>query len=141
MKKLVRKLETITSLSEGWEADHGLRVVASSLGTCNPSTKTQPMKRTPLDNADPARKQINTLVEAKVNARWSLDFVHDQFACRRRFRILGERRNVIDAYAFPMLCWAIARLPEGLRDAPRVAALHDAADRDVRKALAEESLS
>jgi len=32
------------------------------------------------------------LVEAKANARWSLDFVHDQFACGRRFRIL----NVID---------------------------------------------
>ena len=32
------------------------------------------------------------LVEAKVNARWSLDFVHDQFACGRRFRVL----NVVD---------------------------------------------
>jgi putative transposase len=32
------------------------------------------------------------LVEAKANARWSLDFVHDQFACGRRFRIL----NVVD---------------------------------------------
>jgi putative transposase len=32
------------------------------------------------------------LVEAQPNARWSLDFVHDQFACGRRFRIL----NVVD---------------------------------------------
>ena len=32
------------------------------------------------------------LVEARANARWSLDFVHDQFANGRRFRIL----NVID---------------------------------------------
>lgn len=32
------------------------------------------------------------LVEARKNARWSLDFVHDQFACGRRFRIL----NVVD---------------------------------------------
>ncbi len=32
------------------------------------------------------------LVEAKVNARWSLDFVHDQFVHGRRFRIL----NVVD---------------------------------------------
>ena len=32
------------------------------------------------------------LVEAKVNARWSLDFVHDQFAPGRRFRIL----NIVD---------------------------------------------
>lgn len=29
------------------------------------------------------------LVVAKSNARWSLDFVHDQFACGRRFRILN----------------------------------------------------
>lgn len=32
------------------------------------------------------------LVEAKANARWSLDFVHDQLACGKRFRIL----NVVD---------------------------------------------
>jgi transposase InsO family protein len=32
------------------------------------------------------------LVEAKANARWSLDFVHDQFAPGRRFRIL----NIVD---------------------------------------------
>jgi putative transposase len=32
------------------------------------------------------------LVEARANARWSLDFVHDQFANGRRFRIL----NVVD---------------------------------------------
>lgn len=32
------------------------------------------------------------LVEAKPNERWSLDFVHDQFACGRRFRVL----NVVD---------------------------------------------
>jgi putative transposase len=42
------------------------------------------------------RKAIGTRapipVEAKANARWSLDFVHDQFANGRRFRIL----NVVD---------------------------------------------
>jgi putative transposase len=32
------------------------------------------------------------LLEAKANARWSIDFVHDQFGSGRRFRIL----NVID---------------------------------------------
>ena len=32
------------------------------------------------------------LVEAKPNARWSLDFVDDQLACGRRFRIL----NIVD---------------------------------------------
>jgi putative transposase len=42
------------------------------------------------------RRAIGTrapiLVEAKANARWSLDFVHDQFAYGRRFRVL----NVVD---------------------------------------------
>ncbi len=42
------------------------------------------------------RKAVGTrapiLVEAHPNARWSLDFVHDQFACGRRFRIL----NIMD---------------------------------------------
>ena len=32
------------------------------------------------------------LVEARANARWSLDFVHDQFACGRRLRVL----NIVD---------------------------------------------
>lgn len=31
-------------------------------------------------------------MEACGNASWSLDFVHDPFACRRRFRVL----NVVD---------------------------------------------
>ncbi|WP_128932054.1 IS3 family transposase [Bradyrhizobium zhanjiangense] len=42
------------------------------------------------------RKAVRTrapiLVEARPNARWSLDFVHDQFANGRRFRIL----NIVD---------------------------------------------
>jgi transposase InsO family protein len=42
------------------------------------------------------RKAIGTrapiLVEARPNTRWSLDFVHDQLACGRRFRIL----NIVD---------------------------------------------
>jgi transposase InsO family protein len=32
--------------------------------------------------------RVPILVEAKPNARWSLDFVHDQFANGRRFRVL-----------------------------------------------------
>jgi transposase InsO family protein len=42
------------------------------------------------------RKAVGTrapiLVEAKPNARWSLDFIHDQLACGRRLRIL----NIVD---------------------------------------------
>ncbi len=36
--------------------------------------------------------RLPILVESKPNARWSVDFVHDQFACGRRFRIL----NIVD---------------------------------------------
>lgn len=42
------------------------------------------------------RKAVGTrapiLVEARANARWSLGFVHDQFANGQRFRVL----NVVD---------------------------------------------
>lgn len=42
------------------------------------------------------RKAIGTrapiLIEARANARWSLDFVYDQFACGQRFRLL----NLVD---------------------------------------------
>jgi len=42
------------------------------------------------------RKAVGTrapiLIEAVANARWSIDFVHDQFASGRRFRIL----NIVD---------------------------------------------
>ncbi len=38
------------------------------------------------------RMRAPLLVEAKANARWSLDFVHDQMANGRRFRIL----NIVD---------------------------------------------
>jgi putative transposase len=56
------------------------------------------------------------LVEAKANARWSLDFVHDQFASGRRFRIL----NVVDDVTRECLAaWlnarAVAAWPEGSR--------------------------
>lgn len=42
------------------------------------------------------RKALGTrapiLIEARANARWSLDFVHDQFVCGRWFRVI----NVVD---------------------------------------------
>lgn len=39
------------------------------------------------------------LLEAKANTPWSLDFVNDQFACGRRFRIL----NVVDVVTLECL--------------------------------------
>jgi hypothetical protein len=45
------------------------------------------------------------VVEAKANARWSLDFVHDQFANGRRLRIL----NIVDDVHEGMLCRSSGR--------------------------------
>lgn len=55
--------------------------------------------------------------------------------------ILDAGRSVIDAYAFPMIRWAAAKLPGGLEDFPGVQALHDrlAADPAVQKVLAREA--
>lgn len=47
-------------------------------------------KRRVLRRAAGTRAPI--LVEARPNTRWSLDFVHDQFACGRRFWVL----NIVD---------------------------------------------
>ena len=46
------------------------------------------------------------LGEARSNARWSLDFVHDQFANGRRFRILNIVDDVTKELA-PRLVWYI----------------------------------
>jgi putative transposase len=62
------------------------------------------------------------LIEAKVNARWSLDFVHDQFALGRRFRILNIVHDVTREY--------LAAIPDtsisGKRVARELTALIDA---------------
>ncbi len=55
--------------------------------------------------------------------------------------VLDGGRSVIDAYAFPMIRWAIKMLPGGIPDFPQVQALHDrlAADPGVQRVLARES--
>ena len=55
--------------------------------------------------------------------------------------ILDGGRSVIDAYAFPMVRWAMKLLPGGLDRYPNVLALHDrlAADPSVQKVLAREA--
>jgi glutathione S-transferase len=55
--------------------------------------------------------------------------------------ILDGGRSVIDAYAFPMVRWAMKLLPGGLARYPNVLALHDrlAADPSVQKVLAREA--
>ncbi|WP_029372312.1 glutathione S-transferase family protein [Paracoccus sp. TRP] len=51
-----------------------------------------------------------------------------------------DRRSAIDAYAFPMLRWAMKVLPEGISGWANVQALHDriAADPAVQTVLARE---
>jgi len=54
--------------------------------------------------------------------------------------MLDGGRSVIDAYAFPMMRWASARLPDGLAEFSNVKALHDrlASDPVVQKVLSRE---
>jgi putative transposase len=72
------------------------------------------------------RKAIGTrapiLVEAKINARWSLDFVHDQFAQGRRFRIL----NIVDDVTRECLAAIPDTSISGKRVARELTALVDA---------------
>jgi putative transposase len=62
------------------------------------------------------------LVEARVNARWSLDFVHDQFAFGRRFRIL----NIVDDVTRECLAAIPDTSISGRRVARELTALMDA---------------
>lgn len=59
------------------------------------------------------------LVEARANARWSLDFVHDQMADGRRFRIL----NVVDDVTRECLASEADTSISGLRVARELTAL------------------
>jgi putative transposase len=74
------------------------RAGASATGGCSSCCgrrASRPASRAPKRRA--RRRTVGMLrapilVEARANARWSLEFVHDQFASGRRFRIL----NVVD---------------------------------------------
>jgi transposase InsO family protein len=69
------------------------------------------------------RRAIGTrapiVVEAKANARWSLDFVHDQLASGRRFRIL----NIVDDVTRECLAAVPDTSISGLRVARELTAL------------------
>jgi len=55
---------------------------------------------------------------------------------------LGERRTTLDAYAFPMLRWAVKMLPEGLERCPNCVGLLERLEADpaARKALRDEGI-
>ena len=57
--------------------------------------------------------------------------------------LVGDKRTVADAYATPMLNWAVSMLPEGLRDFPALAAHRGRmlADPAVRRAMLAEGLA
>lgn len=89
------------------------------------------------DESEAARKAVVEAGHALVRKQLGILDAH----LAGREWILGSARSVIDAYAFPMIRWAIKMVPGGLDDHPNVQALHDrlATDPAVRKILARES--
>ena len=90
------------------------------------------------DRSEAAKEAVRQAGMELVRKRLTL---LDEHLADRPF-ILGERRTVIDAYAFPMIRWAILKLPEKLARHPHVQAQHDRVTEDaaVRKVLADEGL-
>jgi len=89
------------------------------------------------DESEAARKAVVAAGHALVRKQLSILDAH----LAGREWILGPARSVTDAYAFPMIRWAIKMVPGGLDDYANVQALHDrlAADPAVQKILARES--
>lgn len=59
-----------------------------------------------------------------------------------RTYIIGDSATIADAYAFPMLRWAMDKLPEQLNDMPNLQRLHDvlASDSAVKSVLKDEGI-
>ena len=89
------------------------------------------------DTSDEAKAKVVEAGQALVRKQFKTLDTH----LAGREWILDGGRSVIDAYAFPMIRWAIKMLPDGLKDYPNVQALHDrlAADEAVQRVLARES--
>lgn len=88
------------------------------------------------DSGDAAKQAVVGAGHDLVRKRLALLDTH----LEGRDWVLGDR-SVIDAYAFPMIRWAIQMLPGGLKGYANVQALHDriAADPAVQKVLAIET--
>ncbi len=56
--------------------------------------------------------------------------------------IVGDSATIVDAYVFPMLRWAMVKLPEQLEGTPNLQRLHDsiALDDAVKRVLKDEGL-
>lgn len=89
---------------------------------------------------DPSEAARKAVVEAGHRLVAKQFAILDQHLQGREY-ILDGGRSVIDAYAFPMIRWAIKLLPGGLAEYANVQALHDrlAADPAVQTVLAREA--
>ena len=98
-----------------------------------------PVFMAPRFTTDPSEEARKKVVEAGLQMVSKKLALMDAHLEGREWMLEG--RSVIDAYAFPMIRWAIKMLPNGLADFPNVQRLHDklAADASVQKVLAREA--
>lgn len=85
--------------------------------------------------ADPSEEAKSKVVAAGITlVKKKLDLIEAHLSGREWFL---EGRSIVDAYAFPMLRWARAKVPGGLGAWPGLAALHDrlAGDAAVQRVL------
>jgi glutathione S-transferase len=80
---------------------------------------------------------IREAAVALVSKRFELMETH--LAGRKFF--VGEKRSILDAYAYPMVRWGEAKLPGGLSPFPGIRAHHErtSADPDVKRVLMAEA--
>ena len=85
-----------------------------------------------------AQEDVRSAAIALV--RTKLRLLNDQFAGHPW--ALGDKRTLLDAYATPMLNWAVSLIPGGLNDFPALAAHHQMmmGDPAVHKVMADEGL-
>ena len=92
------------------------------------------------DTSDAAKKDVVAAGQKLVQRQLGILNEHME----GRDWVLGEgrgKRSVIDAYAFPMIRWAVQVLPDGIKDYPNLQALLDrvADDPAVQRVLAAEA--
>ncbi len=89
------------------------------------------------DNSEQAQRAVAEAGQKLIAKQFNILNRH----LESRKYMLDGGRSVIDAYAFPMIRWAVKLLPRGLGDYPNVQALRDRLleDAAVQKVLAREA--
>lgn len=89
------------------------------------------------DDSDAARQAVVAAGHGLVRKQLRILDAH----LNGREWILDGGRSVVDAYAFPMIRWAVKVVPGGIADFPNIQALHDrlAADPAVQRVLEREN--